>query len=179
MINSKKHQIATLFSSFGGQLKRLAVVTLLAVGALGLTAATSHAETNAKVAEAMAYLKSEVEKLGAPSVQNGEQSFGTTKMNNNFTIVDDVKAKFGSTATLFAAQDGKFVRISTNVMKDGARAVGTNLDPAGPAFAAAKEGNSFYGIVEILGKLFDTGYEPVKDAAGAVVGVLYVGYAVE
>ena len=53
------------------------------------------------------------------------------------------------------------------------------LDPSGPAYAAIQKGEAFYGIVDILGKFYDTGYEPITNAAGETVGIYYVGYSVE
>ena len=39
-----------------------------------------------------------------------------------------------------------------------------------------KKGEAFYGEANILGKPYITGYEPIKDASGNVIGVYYVGY---
>jgi len=33
-----------------------------------------------------------------------------------------------------------------------------------------------YGEVDILGKLYVTGYDAIKDASGKVIGIWYVGY---
>ncbi|WP_274608271.1 Cache 3/Cache 2 fusion domain-containing protein [Paraburkholderia sp. PGU19] len=53
-------------------------------------------------------------------------------MNNNFTVVDEVKQEKGGTATLFVKSGDDFVRVATNVQKDdGLRAIGTVLDPKG------------------------------------------------
>ena len=41
------------------------------------------------------------------------------------------------------------------------------------------QGNAFYGMVDILGKIYDTGYEPIKGDGGAIIGVYYVGYMME
>ena len=35
---------------------------------------------------------------------------------------------------------------------------------------------AFYGEVDILGKPYVTGYEPIHDGSGAVIGIYYVGY---
>jgi hypothetical protein len=103
--------------------------------------------------------------------------FGSSKMDNNFAVVDEVKKEKGGTATLFVKSGDDFVRVATNVMKDdGSRAIGTVLDPKGKAFAAIRGGNSYYGDAEILGKPYVTGYEPIRNSAGEVVGVYYVGY---
>jgi len=146
---------------------------------LGLLGMPAKAADDAKVKTAMQALKDGTTKLGPPKLDGEILYFGTTKINDDFTVVDDVKAKHGGTATLFIKKGNNFVRVSTNVMKDGARAVGTILDPSGPAYAANNQGNAFYGLVDILGKIFDTGYEPIKSDAGAVIGIYYVGYAME
>ncbi|MBF0406692.1 MAG: Cache 3/Cache 2 fusion domain-containing protein [Candidatus Riflebacteria bacterium] len=138
--------------------------------------APSTSEHGAKIKEAMAEIKSEAAKLGEPKIDGNALLFGTTKIDADYTIVDALKSKYGCTATFFVKKDDGFIRISTNVIKDGNRAVGTPLDPNGPAIAAIKKGEAFYGIVDILGSKYDTGYEPVKNAAGEIIGVYYIGY---
>lgn len=167
--------------SLKNAMQSMAMVAVLGV-AMATWSSTARAETpfTAKVKAAMTELKSETEKLGAPKETGGTLFFGSTKINDNFAIVDEVKAhQGGATATLFVKKDSSFIRVSTNVMKEGKRAVGTQLDPSGPAMAALRQGNAYYGIVDILGKLYDTGYEPIKTAKGEVVGVYYVGYSME
>lgn len=152
---------------------------LAAFLSLTLAPVMANAQDSTKVKESMATLKEETLKLGAPKVEGDALFFGTTKMNDNFTIVDQVKEKHGGTATIFVKKDTNFVRITTNVMKDGQRAVGSILDPNGPAYASNKDGNAFYGLVDILGKMYETGYEPIKNEAGEVIGIWYVGYLME
>ncbi len=142
-------------------------------------ASSAHAVDNPKVAEAMATLKAETTKLGAPRLEGDDIVFGTTKMNGNFTIVDEIKTKYNATATIFAKKGTNYVRITTNVMKDGQRAVGSVLDPSGPVYAGINQGKPFYGLIDILGKMYDTGYEPIKTESGEVVGIHYVGFLME
>jgi methyl-accepting chemotaxis protein len=112
---------------------------------------------------------------------------GDKPQAGRFEIVDAVTETMGGTATLFVKSGGgatpasdEFVRISTNVKKDdGSRAVGTILDPKGKAIEAIRQGNAFYGQVDILGRPYITGYEPMKDSSGGVIGIYYVGYRVE
>ena len=138
------------------------------------------------VQAAMQLLKSKAATLGAPIV-NGDEAvagksvpaihFGTTKMNNNFVLVDEVQKEAGGTATIFVKSGDEFVRVATNVKKDdGSRAIGTNLDPKGKAIAAIAKGESYFGEVDILGKPYVTGYEPIRDASSNVIGIYYVGY---
>ena len=56
------------------------------------------------------------------------------------------------------------------------RAIGTILDPKGKAIVSINKNEAFYGDVDILGKPYITGYEPIHDAANTVIGIYYVGY---
>jgi hypothetical protein len=138
------------------------------------------------VQAAMQLLKSKAATLGAPSV-SGEEAvagrslpalhFGTTKMNNNFVLVDEVQKEAAGTASIFVKSGDEFVRVATNVKKDdGSRAIGTILDPKGKAIAAIARGESYFGEADILGRPYVTGYEPIRDASNNVIGIYYVGY---
>ena len=89
--------------------------------------------------------------------------FGSTKMNNNFDLVDEVVKEAQGTATIFVKNGEEYVRVATNVKKDdGSRAVGTILDPKGKAIEFIKKDEPFYGEVDILGKPYITGYKPTQ-----------------
>jgi Cache 3/Cache 2 fusion domain len=146
-----------------------------------------YAQADPKVQTSMAALKAATAKLGLPKVEGVEAVsgknaaalfFGTTKMNNNFEVVDAVVKENGGTATLFAKTGDEYVRVATNVPKpDGSgRATGTILDPKGKAIVAINKGEAFYGEVTILETPYITGYEPIKNASGEVIGIYYVGY---
>jgi hypothetical protein len=135
----------------------------------------------------MESIKAMTAKLGSPKLEGKEAVggkeapalyFGTTKINNNFDVVDAVGKEDGKgmTATLFAKSGDEYIRVSTSVPKpDGSgRAVGTVL--AGPALEAIKAGNAYYGEVPILGTPYTTGYDPITDSSGGQIGVYYVGY---
>ncbi|MBC8130472.1 MAG: methyl-accepting chemotaxis protein, partial [Rhizobiaceae bacterium] len=103
----------------------------------------------------------------------GEQILvGEKPLNGFYEPVDRVKALVGGTATVFMGD----TRITTNVKKpDGNRAVGTKL-AAGPVHdAVLGSGKPYRGEADILGTPFFTAYDPIKDAAGKTIGVLYVG----
>jgi hypothetical protein len=141
---------------------------------------------DAKVNTAMWVLESEANKLGAPKIDGtdsvaGKQVpalyFGSTKMNNNFDLVDETVKEVQGTATIFVKNGEEYVRVATNVKKDdGSRAVGTILDPKGKAIESIKKGEPFYGEADILGKPYITGYKPIRDASTNVIGIYYVGY---
>ncbi len=151
-----------------------------------LAPSTGHAQADPKVQKAMAALKAATAKLGPAKIEgmdpvSGKAAaglyFGTTKINNNYEIVDAVVKDNGGTATLFVKTGDEYIRVSTNVPKDNGRATGTILDPKGKAIVAINKGEAFYGEVDILGKPYITGYDPIKDASGKVIGIYYVGYA--
>jgi hypothetical protein len=128
-----------------------------------------------KVKASMAALKAETEKLGAPKVQGNDLYFGTTKATND--LVDAVVKANGGAASLFVKSGDQYVRVATTLKKDdGSSAVGTTMDPKSPAMAKLNSGAAYYGEGPVLGKTYDTGYEPIKDASGAVTGAYFVGY---
>ncbi|MFH0754584.1 MAG: Cache 3/Cache 2 fusion domain-containing protein [Candidatus Omnitrophota bacterium] len=159
------------------QVGKLIAVTGVSLALLtgGATLANAQ-DAAAKVKDAMSMLKEQAAALGAPKLDGDSLFMGTTEMNGNFDIVDEIADAKSCTATIFAKKDANFVRVATNVIKEGKRAVGTILDPAGAAYADINKGEAHYGPVDILGKQYEAGYEPIKDESGAIIGILYVGY---
>jgi cache 3/cache 2 fusion protein len=74
--------------------------------------------------------------------------------------------------------DGKdFVRTETTLMNNGQSAVGTKLDPAGPAYKALVEKHSFSGPLTVFGHDYQANYAPLIGADGKLTGALFVGVA--
>jgi signal transduction histidine kinase/CheY-like chemotaxis protein len=99
-------------------------------------------------------------------------------------VVDDVKSLVGSTCTIFQRinKAGDMLRVCTNVRQaDGTRAIGTYIPavtPDGkpdPVVAAVLRGHTFVGRAYVVNDWYLTAYEPIRDAGGQVVGMLYVG----
>lgn len=104
-------------------------------------------------------------------VEDGQLKIGDYLVNNNFELPDRLKEIAGGTATIFMGD----TRVSTNVMKDdGSRAVGTQLQGAARK-AVIDGGKPYRGEATILGTPYFTAYDPIKNAAGETIGVLYVG----
>lgn len=102
---------------------------------------------------------------------------GRTSQTMQYNLVDAVARLQGGTATLFVKSGDDFVRVSTNVKKDdGARAIGTILSRTGRAIEAIRQGKAYYGVVDILGQPYITGYEPMRNVEGETIGIWYVGY---
>jgi hypothetical protein len=149
---------------------------------------TVGAQDMQKVKAAVALLKSKSEKLGPAKIEGTDTAdgkavpavfFGATKMNNNFTLVDQIVKEVGGTASIFVKSGADYVRVATNVKKgDGSRAIGTILDPKGKVIEFINMNEAFYGAATILGKPYLTGYEPMHDARNNVIGIYYFGYMV-
>jgi methyl-accepting chemotaxis protein-2 (aspartate sensor receptor) len=113
----------------------------------------------------------EIAGKSVPVLQNGGKT-----LNLDFSIPDSFTAHTGATATVFAASGEDFIRVSTSVKKEnGERAIGTTLDHAHAGYALLREGKSYVGLATLFGKQYITKYDPIKDAGGKVIGVLYVG----
>ena len=101
---------------------------------------------------------------------------GAEVLNLNFGRIDSFSAATGGSATIFVQRGKDFVRISTSVKKEnGERAIGTLLDHAHAGYRDLLAGRSYTGFAQLFGRQYMTRYDPVRDAQGRVVAVLYVG----
>ena len=156
-------------------MKKSALLASMASLVLIFGARSSLAEGDPKLKDGLAMMKEQAVALGAVKTEGVNLFFGATKINGNYEIADAVKVKFGCVATFFVKKGDSFIRVSTNVQKEGNRAVGTKLDPEGPAIKMLAKGETYQGEADILGTKHVTIYEPIKDAQGAIVGIYFVG----
>jgi two-component system NtrC family sensor kinase len=107
--------------------------------------------------------------------------YGGVLLNQSFAIVDEIKQTvfegltYGGqdigTATIF--QDD--VRISTNVRnEDGSRAIATRIQEE-VYNRVVGEGRPWIGRAYVVNNWYITAYEPIRDPAGRIIGILYVG----
>jgi len=108
-------------------------------------------------------------------------SIPTMKINGedvayNYDIVDRVQNIVGGTATIFQIIPQGALRISTNVLKlDGSRAVGTYIPTDSEVYQTVMSGNTYTGRAFVVNAWYFTAYEPIRNTAGSVIGILYVG----
>jgi methyl-accepting chemotaxis protein-2 (aspartate sensor receptor) len=106
-----------------------------------------------------------------PSLKHGGKT-----LNLDFSIPDKFTNDTGVVVTIFAAAGDEFVRVTTSLKKEnGERAVGTQLDHSHPSYPLLRAGNNYIGLATLFGKQFITQYDPIKDANGQVIGVLFIG----
>jgi hypothetical protein len=152
-----------------------------------LTPSAGHAQAQQRAIKAMQLLKSVTAKLGAPRIEGNEAVggkdapalyFGTTKMNNNFDIVDAVGKENGErmTAALFVKGGYEYIMVTTSTPKPAGsgRVIGTIL--SGPALNAIRQGKAYYDDLTGVGEYaVYYSYEPIEDGAGNIIGVYCVG----
>lgn len=108
-------------------------------------------------------------------------AYGGRTLNRNFALVDQLR----DTAFGARAYDGKplgtvtvfldAVRVSTNVVgPHERRAIGTRVsEPVRQQ--VLKQHEPWYGPADVVGESYISAYEPLRDPAGNVIGMLYVG----
>lgn len=115
----------------------------------------------------------ELNDLGTPALLDGDRlEAGTTVLNDNNALPDRISAITGGVATVFMGDR----RIATSIRKeDGSRAVGTVLARNAAYDAVLTRGVPYRGTLDILGKSYIVGYDPITGQGGATVGILFVG----
>jgi methyl-accepting chemotaxis protein len=110
---------------------------------------------------------------GAPIKYDGEivGMVRTALSLEDTNLVDNVKALFGTEATIFADK----TRINTSIINGGKRVVGTDASPA-VVDEVLQKGNDFVGEVTIFGEKYLAHYTPIKDPSNSkIAGMLFTG----
>jgi methyl-accepting chemotaxis protein len=130
-------------------------------------------------------LSTKAREVSLPRAMVGNTWLGQNRNPSTPTyLVDDIKRLGGVSATVFQRMNpqGDLLRVATNVLnKTGKRAIGTYIpavQPDGTANAVAtaiKAGKPYRGVALVVDTWYVTAYDPVRNAAGQVVGAIYVG----
>ena len=102
---------------------------------------------------------------------------GGVPIGPDFAAVDEFsRGSGGHPATVFVRHGDDFLRLATSLRDaQGNRAVGTPLGHDHPAHRALMAGEPYSGHARLFGRPYMTEYRPLFDAAGRVIGVLFVG----
>ncbi len=95
------------------------------------------------------------------------QTDGTEDVNQ---LLDELKSRMGCEFTIFEGN----TRAYTTVIQNGQRVVGTALS-AELSEIVLQKGQSYVGTATILNEQYLCSYVPVRDASGAVTGILFAG----
>jgi len=168
--------------------KRIALKVELAAGSSVKILGVINSIVDEHVHGGMRLLMDKGKSLGEPTIGPAvtidgqsipELKFGNASQTGHYELVDSVTRAEGGTQTLFARVGDDFVRVSTNVIRENERAIGTMLDRNSKAYDAIRQGTAYYGLVYILGEPYLAGYEPMIGRNGSVIGIWYVGYRVD
>ncbi|MBN2582213.1 MAG: methyl-accepting chemotaxis protein [Planctomycetes bacterium] len=120
-----------------------------------------------------------------PKMLAGDTWLGQNRdMAAESPVVDATAGLVGGTCTIFQRMNeaGDMLRVCTNVQGvDKNRAIGTYIpavNPDGtpnPVVAKVLQKETFTGRAFVVDQWYITAYEPIRDAADKVVGMLYVG----
>jgi len=123
--------------------------------------------------------------LTLPALQIGAQAIG---QNNSFDkpapVVDDVQQLVGAACTIFQRMNaaGDMLRVATNVRDtEGRRAIGTFIPAVGadgkpnPIIHAVMQGETYVGRAFVVNAWYLAAYQPIRDAQGGILGMLFVG----
>jgi len=108
-------------------------------------------------------LKLEGEIVG--SITTGADLSSETK------FVDSIKKIFGIECTIFHGD----TRVSTTIVKEGQRAIGTKMDNPKVIETVLQQGKPFQNINTIIGREYNTAYWPLRDIEGKIAGMLFIG----
>jgi methyl-accepting chemotaxis protein len=113
----------------------------------------------------------EINVKGEIRLADGKLLAGNSPLDGDYGTVDKINEMVGGIITLFRGD----VRIATNVKKDdGSRAVGTQLGRNAAYDSVFTAKKPYRGVVDILGKPYITGYDPIFGADGSVIGIVSV-----
>lgn len=94
-------------------------------------------------------------------------------LNNNF--VDSIKKSTGSIASIFLLNNNKLIRVSTNLMKDSQRAVGTYISSDSEIYNKIINNEEYFGRITFENEDYMTKYRPLLDNNKKVIGAVALG----
>ncbi|MBQ7607689.1 MAG: diguanylate cyclase [Desulfovibrionaceae bacterium] len=103
----------------------------------------------------------------------GALLFGYSFKNHDF--VDEIKESTKLEMTVF----DRDVRLSTTIIRDGTRAIGTVLESNKVRSDVLKNGMEFSANTTILGKSYKTVYWPIQNSQGLILGMWFIGTEME
>ncbi|MGY3716926.1 methyl-accepting chemotaxis protein [Sutcliffiella cohnii] len=119
---------------------------------------------------ALSYIALDQQYPGHWAVEDGVLYKGNIQVNENFEMVDFIANITGGSVTIFQED----TRVSTSVVVDGNRAVGTQASDE-IIQKVLKGGQHFYGEANVAGTLNQTAYQPIQNENGETIGMWFVG----
>jgi len=153
----------------------VAIGTSAAIGTMSVVAIRNDVTSlvNTRVKRDLATVKDIIDQRypGDWSVHADQILKGGHVINEDYELVDEIGRLTGNTVTVFR----EYTRICTNVLTaDGNRAIGT-ASSQNVADEVLRNGRDYVGRANVVGQWYQTAYEPIRDARGNIIGMLYTG----
>lgn len=104
------------------------------------------------------------------AVKDGKLYKGNDLMEENYELVDAVGQATGDNVTIFRGD----TRVSTNVKKEGQRAIGTQVSDEVKQ-VVIDAGQPYLGRAQVVGTWNEAAYKPIRDKDGNIIGIWFVG----
>lgn len=184
-VQAAEQALAGIWENYRGKINYIVVVDanakLLASTQNGTTETNLAAQLNVKDAlagTAAAYIEQGQQTRllaagGAPIMDASGKVIGAVSAGYSLvdtSLVDGLKTLQGTEFTIFAGDE----RVNTTILDQGNRVVGTRLDAA-IAGRVLEQRETYFGQADILGLPYSTAYQPIVNASGQSIGVLFAG----
>lgn len=101
-------------------------------------------------------------------------------VNGRYEYIDELSDHMNIVATVFSKENDNYTGVLTTITNSkGKRAIGTQLDPKGPAYEAISNGKTYLGEADILGQQYMTQYTPIFDHNQQIIGIYFSGVPIE
>ncbi len=158
-----------------------AKVTAMAIGALvlclGVVGALAYqrlredieAQSTQALANTSRFLLAWMQEKGEPTIREGKLVFGATVIDGNDDLVDRMAAMAHSEVTFLKGD----MRVATTLRDAGGKRIeGTRADQGPARTIALERGEPYSGISVVRGEKLIASVQPIKDPAGAVIGLV-------
>lgn len=91
------------------------------------------------------------------------------------TVIDNIKSSTGAIASIYLLNDNKLIRVSTTLIKDNKKAIGTYLSSDSPIYNKIINNEDYSGRVTFEGESYMSKFKPLLDKNKKVIGALGLG----
>ncbi|MBU3105744.1 Cache 3/Cache 2 fusion domain-containing protein [Clostridium gasigenes] len=111
-----------------------------------------------------------VENYDLPILYAGKQ-----RLSLDPIVIDNIKSSTGAIASIYLLNDNKLIRVSTTLIKDNKKAIGTYLSSDSPIYNKIINNEDYSGRVTFEGEIYMSKFRPLLDKNKKVIGALGLG----
>ncbi|MBU3134162.1 Cache 3/Cache 2 fusion domain-containing protein [Clostridium gasigenes] len=111
-----------------------------------------------------------VENYDLPILYAGKQ-----RLSLDPTVIDNIKSSTGAIASIYLLNDNKLIRVSTTLIKDNKKAIGTSLSSDSDIYNKIINNEDYSGRVTFEGESYMSKFKPLLDKNKKVIGALGLG----